>query len=131
MFPRSETPKENLLKTLHFDTKEYPKLYANRPVDHLFMQGCTVRDSGRDVIKGSKLTDDTWRATALVASRLLDDDFAAKYMVGDKKHVVRALGATSASAVYNPLVAARIGSIGGAQGQFSVSDLYRLASGGK
>lgn len=131
ILPKSETPKEKLMKTLHFDTKEYPKLYMNRPIDHLFMQGCTVRDSGRDVIKGTKLTDDSWRATALTAAKLLDDDFVRKYMVGDKVQRHRALGVSSSGLAMNPN-ASRMGATGMAPGgQFSVADLYRLANGGR
>jgi hypothetical protein len=50
----------------------YPNAFAGKPAAHLHFQLFTVKESGRQVIKGDGYTDDLWRAMVLGVSRLFD-----------------------------------------------------------
>lgn len=79
--PRFESYKEPG-KILKPDMQNYPKMFDYRPIDHFFLQACTVKDTDRDVVKGTKLTDDSWRALCLGAVWLLDDEFCEEHLKG-------------------------------------------------
>ena len=53
---------------------------TGRPMDHFMLQAATVRDAGRDVVKGARLTDDTWRALCLMCTWLLDEKFCDEHL---------------------------------------------------
>lgn len=72
-------------KRVTFSKSEYPKNFQYKPVDHFYLQCLTVRDTGREVTKGAKLTDDLWRAFALGVRWLSDDEFCDKHLVGAKE----------------------------------------------
>jgi hypothetical protein len=118
------------------DTTTYPSMFKGRPVDHLLMQLCTVSDTGRSVEKGSRLTDDIWRAMALGASVLIDEEWCAKNLHETKKGGNRGLIAICGNTgVYgvdgrtgslasnnNPVNVGSVGSVAGARS--STSSLY-------
>ena len=99
-FPARETdiPVSDLL---NIDTGTYPKMFTDRPMDHLLLQLCTIVDTGREVDKGAKLTDDLWRATCLGSSVLLNDEWCKKNLHETKRGGNRGLIAISgATGVY-------------------------------
>lgn len=60
--PKIEGKFENLV---NFEGAQYPYCFQDKPLAHLALQFMTVRDTGRTVTKGSRLTDDSFRAVAL------------------------------------------------------------------
>lgn len=58
--PLPEMPTD---KILTYDHSDYPKCFEGKPASHLYLQFCTVQDTGSGVIKGDDLTDDLARAT--------------------------------------------------------------------
>lgn len=86
ILPRPETPIKNLDKILKPELSEYPRCFAQRPVDHFFLQCMTVKDTGRDVTKGARLTDDLWRAFALNTHWLLDEEFCDTHLRESKQN---------------------------------------------
>ena len=134
VLPRSETPANDLLGLLKVDLGQYPMSFKYRPVDHLYLQMCTVRDTNRDVIKADRLTDDLWRATALNLMWLMDTDWCAEYLrVHTTQRRDTPLGVATAggglhNTMYNPLEAtSNVGSLGGMY--MDLSKLYALAAG--
>jgi hypothetical protein len=91
--PKSVKTLDEILKD---ESDKYPLNYIGRPVDHFLLQCCTVKDTGREIQKGSNLTDDLWRAFALMATHLLDDDFCHKHVRG-KRHQRLETGVVAAS----------------------------------
>ena len=61
---------------LNMDVSEYPACFAGKPVEHFMYQCITIQDSGRGVLKGTGVTDDLWRATALMTWGLSNPDYA-------------------------------------------------------
>lgn len=145
LLPRTETEPAKLDSILKPDLTRYPSSFHNRPVDHFFLQACTVKDTDRDVIKGTRLTDDTWRALCLMTHWLLDEKFCAEHLRSSKANARRGgLGAVSnmgnVSAVNGwgsqvngndpagmPSVGAVSGNIIGGSG---LQNLYAIAAGG-
>lgn len=142
--PRTETKKDNLDSILKPDLTQYPRSFSYRPIDHFFLQACTVKDTDRDVIKGTRLTDDNWRALCLMCTWLLDEKFCneyLKYSVANKNR--GGLGAVSSNGGVSSLnsfgsivqgdakITASVGasSAGVMQGG-GLSSLYALAAGG-
>lgn len=75
--PQATKTLEEILKE---DAGNYPHRYKYRPVDHFLLQCATVEDTGKDVEKGTKLTDDIWRAFALMMRFLVDDEYCQKFL---------------------------------------------------
>ena len=61
---------------LNMDVSDYPACFAGKPVEHFMYQCITIQDSGRGVLKGTGVTDDLWRATALMTWGLSNPDYA-------------------------------------------------------
>lgn len=84
-------------KSTELDKKVYSETYPNcfdlNPVDHLYHQLKTVKDTGKTVTKGGGYTDDLVRASVLATAKLLDAKFAEKYLkVSASKSQTRAMG---------------------------------------
>lgn len=77
--PKLEVP----IKSLDgIASENYPHGFMYKPAAHLYYQMLTVRDNGRSVDKGPNLTDDLFRAFALNAAHLLDEDFTKEHLQG-------------------------------------------------
>lgn len=128
ILPKLDTPKDTDEKILLI-TDSYPSCYNYKPMNHLFLQMHTVRDTERDVIKGQKLTDDIFRALVLLTTKALDEAFCEKYLVGNKERTrPAALGTTSMHVgVTN---ASNMGAVGNNLGM-ATSNLYAIACGSK
>lgn len=143
ILPRTETPVDKRDSILRPDFTQYPRSFSYRPLDHLLLQIATVRDSGRDVVKGARLTDDTWRALSLMSTWLLDEDFCEKYLkaaVTNKNRGglgaatsgmgVRGMNAMGSFVAGDPTVALRVGAASNSVGGISTQALYAIAAGG-
>ena len=64
-YPKSEHFK-NVSELLNQDLTDYPACFEGKPVEHFMYQCITIQDSGRSVLKGTGVTDDLWRAGALL-----------------------------------------------------------------
>jgi hypothetical protein len=141
--PRSETPKDKIETLLKPDLTQYPRMFNNRPIDHLFLQMCTVKDTDRDVVKGTRLTDDTWRAMCLMGHWLLDEKFCAEHLRYATENANRGgLGAVSSNGgvtglngygsmvTGDPKITASVGATSGNLQGGSLSSLYAIAAGG-
>ena len=73
----SKKPKE-LDTTVYSET--YPNCFDFNPVDHLYHQLKTVKDTGKTVTKGGGYTDDLVRASVLATAKLLNPKFAEEYL---------------------------------------------------
>ena len=72
LFPKPEWGSTS--EILQFNYSEYPKCFVQAPVSHFMLQCVTVQDTGHQVNKGSGLTDDLFRATALGFTMTQDPD---------------------------------------------------------
>ncbi len=95
VLPKRET--DDVQKVLALDLQVYPKCFDGRPADHLFLQTCTVSDNDKDVVKGTKLTDDIWRAMALGAVKLLDEAWCLEHLKESKRGGSRGILAVAGS----------------------------------
>jgi len=67
---------DDIDKILAHSPDKYPQCFDHYFVEHLILQMLTVRDTKKGVIKGDgNLTDDLWRATALLHWGLRNEDF--------------------------------------------------------
>jgi hypothetical protein len=145
LLPRTETEPGKLDGILKPDLTQYPRSFHNRPVDHFFLQACTVKDTDRDVIKGTRLTDDTWRALCLMTHWLLDEKFCnehLKYSTSNSRRgglgAVSGMGGVTGLNGWGNLVAGgdaktmfTVGATsGGLIGSGSLNSLYAIAAGG-
>jgi hypothetical protein len=144
VLPRTETPSDKYGVILKPDLTQYPRMFNNRPVDHFFLQACTVKDTERDVTKGTRLTDDTWRALCLMGTWLLDDKFCTEHL-RDSKHNQRLGGIGAVSGMGrvmgigpmgnmipgNPAIMATVGASSAGFAGASLASLYAIAAGGK
>lgn len=144
LLPRTETKPDKLDSVLKPDLTQYPRSFSYRPVDHFFLQACTVKDTDRDVIKGTRLTDDNWRALCLMCHWLLDEKFCdeyLKYAVANKNRgglgavssngAVNALNSFGSMVMGDPKISASVGaSSTGINQAGSLSSLYAIAAGG-
>ncbi len=144
LMPRTETVKEKRDVILKPELTQYPRMFANRPVDHFFLQACTVKDTERDVIKGARLTDDLWRAACLMGTFLLDDKFCKEHLRDSKANLrrggigaasnmggVSGMGPMGNFVAANPAVTAAVGAASSGYGGGSLQSLYAIAAGGK
>lgn len=145
IMPRTETELLKRDKILKPDLTQYPRSFAYKPLDHFYLQTLTVKDNGRDVVKGARLTDDIWRALALMSHWLLDDKFCDEHL---KETVVNTrrggLGAVSSMGQVmgmgghgqhnagDPAVFAAMGASSGGLTPYGggLSALYAVAAGG-
>lgn len=67
---------QSVTEILEWDTGDYPACFAQKPVEHLMFQMLTIQDRGNMVTKGTKLTDDLWRASALALYGINVPDYA-------------------------------------------------------
>lgn len=74
--PAASRPMDEIIR----DEGKYPESFQYRPVDHFLLQCATIKDTGKEVVKGTKLTDDLWRAFALGVTFLLNDEFCKKHL---------------------------------------------------
>lgn len=72
---RLPRPEMEIKQIIEFDPNNYPLSFTSKPVSHLLLQMLTVRDTGREILKGEGLTDDIWRAVALGSSFALDPEY--------------------------------------------------------
>lgn len=79
LLPRCESGFDRVTS---FDLERYPHCFENRPIDHLALQLLTVRDTGRTVDKGDRLTDDSFRALSLAVHYLRNPSFVREYLNG-------------------------------------------------
>jgi hypothetical protein len=89
-FPKFEW--KNTQEIIHFNYSEYPKCFAHAPVAHFMLQAVTVQDTGRQVNKGSGLTDDLFRAAALGFTVMNDEKHAALFAGANAKGGAKAMG---------------------------------------
>jgi hypothetical protein len=68
------------LEEIAKDDSPYPIGFKYKPIDHFLLQCITVKDTGRDIEKGDKLTDDLWRAFCLQNTILLNDEYCRKHL---------------------------------------------------
>lgn len=66
--------------------EDYPHCFDGDPMAHLVLQLQTIRDTGADVVKGTKLTDDLWRCISLCITYLADADVQAEFLSGDEDY---------------------------------------------
>lgn len=78
------------------DMGRYPHNFEFKPVSHFYLQCATVTDTGRTVTKGTKLTDDLFRAFTLGACHVLDQDFCDEFLRVAKIHGNLGIGAFAA-----------------------------------
>lgn len=144
LLPRTETPPEKRDAILKPDLTQYPRSFSYRPIDHFFLQACTVKDTDRDVIKGTRLTDDNWRALCLMSHWLLDEKFCDEYLKYSTANKNRGgLGAVSSNGgvsglnsfgsmvMGDPKISASVGaSSAGIQQSGGLNALYAIAAGG-
>ena len=144
LVPRTETPVAERDTILKPDLTVYPRSFNLRPMDHFMLQAATVRDAGRDVVKGARLTDDTWRALCLMCTWLLDEKFCDEHLKYNLSNAHRGgLGAVSqgyGTTALNgfgsqivggdPAVLVRVGATSGGIAAGSLSSLYAIAAGG-
>jgi hypothetical protein len=71
------------------DLKAYPSSYDYRPGDHFYLQACTVKDTGKEITKGERLTDDSWRTVVLGSFFLLDEAFCNEHLKESKNGRLR------------------------------------------
>lgn len=144
ILPRTETVKEKRDTILKPDLTQYPRGFVNRPIDHFFLQACTVKDTERDVVKGTRLTDDLWRALCLMGVWLLDDKFCDEHLRDSKNNARRGgIGAVSSGGGVmgigpmgnfvpgNPAVMATMGSSSNNFAGASLQSLYAISAGSK
>ena len=144
LVPRTETSVADRDSILKPDLTVYPRSFNGRPMDHFMLQAATVRDAGRDVVKGARLTDDTWRALCLMCTWLLDEKFCDEHLKYNMSNAHRGgLGAVSSgygtTAINgfgsqiqggDPAVLMRVGATSGGIASGSLSSLYAIAAGG-
>lgn len=63
----------------------YPFIFKNKPVSHLFLQMLTVQETDKSVVKGTGMTDDIFRSYVLLHSHLLDEEFRSKYLTEEAR----------------------------------------------
>lgn len=74
-FPMLETKSKQLYRDgIGEEGKTYPTMFEYMPAAHLYHQCLTVQDGKRTVEKGSKKTDDLFRAVVLGTTYLLEDE---------------------------------------------------------
>jgi hypothetical protein len=84
-----------------------------------------VKDTGKSVTKGAGLTDDIFRATVLGVAYVLDEEFAAQYLVLTKRRTNYGLGAYGSLGGNGNDVqgnASKIGAVGSLGGSSSASN---------
>lgn len=132
ILPATEIDRTKVDKLLKPELTQYPRMFAGRPIDHLFLQMCTVKDTDRDVIKGARLTDDIWRAMCLGMHWLLDDEFCETYLKGEV--VTRSTGGLGAVAggqfTIDPRVTNSVGALSSMMVGMSASSLYQMSAAG-
>lgn len=94
-FPKLSDDYQNILGNID----NYPHCFFKQPVDHLFFQFSTVRDTGRSVEKGIGYTDDLFRSTCLVLYGLLNNLISV-----ESKPVKRTIGVNEGNTSMIPLV---------------------------
>ena len=95
--PESESVKDSL----DFDAEAYPSCFVDRPMDHLYLQLATVKDTGKMVDKGDGYTDDTFRALALCVWALHEEDVQIALSMADDLPNTNRPTAIAASKLYS------------------------------
>ena len=71
-FPKLENSMETILETT---LDNYPEVFRKNPIDHLFYQLATVKESsGVTVLKGDGTTDDIFRTIVLGCALIQEED---------------------------------------------------------
>lgn len=127
--PRPEVAVKDLDSTLKFPLVTYPLMFKLRPLDHFYVQACTVKDTGKTVDKGSRLTDDTWRALCLMCVWLLNEKFCNEY-VKDAKAGNGGIGVVGLySSGLSQAANSSMGVVGSSQSApISIMELYKRSS---
>ena len=86
LIPKTTMPIDEILK---YNQGDYPQCFLGRPEDHLALQLLTVQDTGSQVIKGDRLTDDIARASMLCFQQLMDEDNAELFAGPSKETAAR------------------------------------------
>lgn len=73
LIPKTTMPIEEILK---YNQGDYPNCFLGKPEDHFALQLLTVQDTGSQIIKGDRLTDDIARASMLCFQQLMDENNA-------------------------------------------------------
>lgn len=73
MTPASE--RGSFKECIEFDDEHYPRCFEGQPASHLLMQFATVKDTGKSIDKADGYTDDLFRAVALCAWGLNEEEF--------------------------------------------------------
>jgi hypothetical protein len=91
----------NIKDCLEFDADSYPSCFNNRPMDHLYLQLATVKDTGKTVDKGDGYTDDIFRALALLVWALHEEEVQIILSMSDEKESNLRPEAIAASKLYS------------------------------
>lgn len=73
---------------LQYNPDGYPRCFEKLPAEHLILQMLTVQDSGSGIVKGDNLTDDIFRAMALMIWGLQNPDYQ-ELLQGTEENTVR------------------------------------------
>lgn len=87
--PASEMTRDEI-ESINLDS--YPHCFKYKPVAHFLYQCITVEDTGRDIVKGSGVTDDVFRAFCLGLTCMLDDEWVEEHLKDAKVQKTAALG---------------------------------------
>lgn len=90
LIPKTTMPIEEILK---YNQGDYPNCFLGKPEDHFALQLLTVQDTGSQVIKGDRLTDDIARASMLCFQQLMDEN-NAELLSGPVKEIAQRVDIT-------------------------------------
>ena len=128
IFPKLER-KVEIQDLFHIDLENYPAMFINQPAAHLLFQLMTVTDGPKNVEKGENLTDDLFRAIALLGNFLLDEEYRKILRSSIKKQrqagaVGVALGLSGGTPITNQISALRLNNAA-SQGKSSAIGVVR------
>ena len=123
--PKSEIPVKKLVGSLD---SEYREFYKNKPVAHLFKQLHTIKDQLKGVGKGDGYTDDNWRAMALCAWGLQEEEYLGMLMAEPINMSVARPSALAASKLGSG-AGAQVGSGGGGKTMINGAPLMLMSAG--
>lgn len=129
VFPKLEDKQETIFEV----ADNYPDNFMNKPAMHLLYQILTVRDfPGSSVEKGSKATDDIFRAVALCYAMLKTPEIAAMLhdRVGRRKKSLGAVSSGGGSGGGSSRVGALSSGSSGGGGSTSSSIGYKASTSG-